>query len=79
MLTLDQIESGVQCTHKNTKLRYSVVEVGDDEVLLSPESTGMQDLVVPVDAVLPGVRDRRPLQRPRARQGGRRGKRARAA
>jgi CspA family cold shock protein len=48
MLTLDQIESGVQCTHKNTKLRYSVVEVGDDEVLLSPESEGMQDLVVPV-------------------------------
>jgi CspA family cold shock protein len=48
MLTLDQIESGVQCTHKNTKLRYNVVEVGEDEVLLSPESTGMQDLVVPV-------------------------------
>jgi CspA family cold shock protein len=47
MLTLDQIESGVQCIHKNTKLRYSVVEVGDDEVLLSPESAGMQDLVVP--------------------------------
>ncbi len=48
MLTLDQIESGVQCTHKNTKLRYNVVEVGDEEVLLSPESEGMQDLVVPV-------------------------------
>jgi CspA family cold shock protein len=48
MLTLDQIESGVQCTHKNTKLRYSVVEVGEEEVLLSPESEGMQDLVVPV-------------------------------
>jgi CspA family cold shock protein len=49
MLTLDQIESGVQCTHKNTKLRYNVVEVGEDEVLLSPESSGMQDLVVPVE------------------------------
>ena len=48
MLTLDQIESGAQCTHKNTKLRYSVVEVGNEEVLLSPESSGMQDLVVPV-------------------------------
>src|SRR5262245_59899106 len=48
MLTLDQSESGVQCTHKNTKLRYSVVDVGEDEVLLSPESEGMQDLVVPV-------------------------------
>jgi hypothetical protein len=44
MLTLEQIESGVQCTHKNTKLRYSVVEVGEEEVLLSPESEGMQDL-----------------------------------
>ncbi|HVH08106.1 MAG TPA: cold shock domain-containing protein [Myxococcota bacterium] len=48
MLTLDQIESGVQCTHKNTKLRYSVVEVGEEEILLSPESSGMQDLLVPV-------------------------------
>ena len=48
MLTLEQIESGAQCTHKNTKLRYSVVEVGEEEVLLSPESEGMQDLVVPV-------------------------------
>jgi CspA family cold shock protein len=48
MLSLDQIESGAQCIHKNTKLRYSVVEVGEGEVLLSPESEGMQDLVVPV-------------------------------
>jgi len=49
MLQLDEIGSGDQCIHKNTKLRYSVVEVGDDEVLLSPESEGMQDLVVPTD------------------------------
>ena len=47
MLSLDEIESGAQCTHKNTKLRYSVVEVGDEEILLSPETDGMQDLVVP--------------------------------
>jgi len=35
-------------THKNTGLRYSVVEAGDEEVLLSPESEGLQDLVVPI-------------------------------
>jgi hypothetical protein len=34
MLSLDEIEQGAQCTHKNTGLRYSVVEVGEDEVLL---------------------------------------------
>ncbi len=49
MLQLDDIESGALCIHKNTKLRYSVVEVGEEEVLLSPESEGMQDLVVPTD------------------------------
>ena len=37
MLTLDEIESGLFVTHKNTGLRYSVVEAEDDEVLLSPE------------------------------------------
>ena len=37
MLTLDEIESGLYVTHKNTGLRYSVVEAEDDEVLLSPE------------------------------------------
>ncbi len=49
MPTLDEIESGSQCIHKNTRLRYSVVEAGDGEVLLSPETEGMQDLVVPVE------------------------------
>ena len=49
MLSLDDIESGAQCIHKNTRLRYSVVEAGEGEVLLSPETPGMQDLVVPVD------------------------------
>ena len=47
MLQLDEIDSGDLCIHKNTKLRYSVVEFGEEEVLLSPESEGMQDLVVP--------------------------------
>ena len=49
MLILDEIESGSQCIHKNTRLRYSVVDVGEGEVLLSPETEGMQDLVVPVE------------------------------
>ncbi len=48
MLALDEIESGLFVTHKNTGLRYSVVEMGDDEVLLSPEQTGLQDLTVPL-------------------------------
>jgi CspA family cold shock protein len=49
MLQLDEIESGSQVTHKNTGLRYLVVEIGEGEVLLSPESDGMQDLEVPAD------------------------------
>ena len=48
MLSLEEIESGSQVTHRNTGLRYSVVDLGDEEVLLSPESAGMQDLVAPV-------------------------------
>jgi CspA family cold shock protein len=47
MLTLDEVEPGAQCTHKNTQLRYSVVEVSEDEVLLAAEREGLQDLVVP--------------------------------
>jgi CspA family cold shock protein len=47
MLSLEEIEQGAQCTHKNTGLRYSVVEAGEDEVLLSAESQDLQDLVVP--------------------------------
>lgn len=49
MLTLDEIESGLFVTHKNTGLRYSVVEAEDGEVLLSPEQDGLQDLTVPLD------------------------------
>ena len=52
MRSLDEIEQGAQCTHKNTGLRYSVVEVGEDEVLLSAESQDLQDLVVPSDLFL---------------------------
>lgn len=48
MLSLDEIESGSHVTHKNTGLRYTVVDLGDEEILLSPESSELQDLVVPV-------------------------------
>ena len=46
MLHLEDVESGARVTHKNTGLRYSIVEAGDDEVLLSPETEGLQDLEV---------------------------------
>jgi CspA family cold shock protein len=52
MLSPDEIEPGQPCTHKNTGLRYSVVEVSPDEVLLSAESTGMTDLTVPIQLFL---------------------------
>ena len=48
MLDLDEIESGLFVTHKNTGLRYSVVETSDEEVLLSPEQSGLQDLTAPL-------------------------------
>ncbi len=48
MLPMDEIDSGTAVTHKNTGLRYQVVEIGEDEVLLSPESAEMQDLEVPL-------------------------------
>jgi CspA family cold shock protein len=48
MLSMDEVESGCRVTHKNTGLRYSVVETGEDEVLLSAESDELQDLVVPI-------------------------------
>ena len=75
MLSLDQVESGAQCTHKNTKLRYSVVEVGEDEVLLSPETEGMQDLVVPADLFCQEFVMGDRYSAPRARGKGRRGRR----
>jgi CspA family cold shock protein len=48
MPRLDEVEPGSQCTHKNTGLRYSVVDVGEQEVLLAAGKEGLQDLVVPV-------------------------------
>ncbi len=48
MLSMEDVEQGISVTHRNTALRYSVVDAGDEEVLLTPESDGMEDLVVPV-------------------------------
>jgi len=48
MLAMDEIETGLLVTHKATGLRYSIVDSEGDEVLLSPEQTGLQDLTVPL-------------------------------
>ena len=48
MLSMDDVESGSRITHRNTGLRYAVVDAGEEEVLLSPESENLQDLVVPL-------------------------------
>lgn len=47
MLTFEDLEPGSSVTHKNTGLRYTIVDAGEDEVLLSPDATDMEDLVVP--------------------------------
>ena len=77
MLLLEEIESGSLVTHKNTGLRYTVVEVSDDEVLLSPESDDMQDLEVPAELFCQEFvsGDRFTAGRPRGRGRGR-GRRA---
>jgi CspA family cold shock protein len=48
MLTLEDLEPGSSVTHKNTGLRYTIVDTAEDEVLLSPESSEMEDLMVPL-------------------------------
>ena len=49
MLSIEDVQTGSNVVHKNTGLRYAVVDVSKEEVLLSPESDdGMQDLMVPV-------------------------------
>jgi CspA family cold shock protein len=52
MLSREEVDPGSRVTHKNTGLRYNVVDLGEDEVLLSPESENLQDLVVPVPLFL---------------------------
>ena len=49
MLSLDEVESGARVTHKNTGLRYTVSDLGEDEVLLSPDNADFQDLMVPIE------------------------------
>jgi len=79
MLRMDEIESGLLVTHRNTGLRYSVVDIGDDEVLLSPEQDSLKDLEVPLalfrDEFVSTDRYRTPRTggRSRGRSRGRRG------
>ena len=49
MIAFEEIEPGAQCTHKNTRLRYTVVDVDfdSDEVLLEAETDGHEPLTVP--------------------------------
>ncbi len=49
MLSLDELEEGLLITHRNTGLRYSLIEVSEEEVLLSPEQPDLEDLTVPLD------------------------------
>jgi CspA family cold shock protein len=49
MLSLDELEKGLAVTHKNTGLRYTVGDVADVEVLLTPDDSSLQDLLVPID------------------------------
>jgi len=69
MLSMEEIESGINVVHKNTGLRYAVVDVSDEEVLLSPQADDMQDLMVPVTLFRDefAVGDRYAAARPRGR------------
>lgn len=49
MLKIEELETGSLVVHKNTGLRYSIVELADEEVLLSSSSDDMQDLMVPME------------------------------
>lgn len=71
MLTFEDLEPGSSVTHKNTGLRYTIVDAGEEEVLLSPDASDMEDLVVPFglfqqEFVLTGT-FRTPKGRPRRR------------
>ncbi len=76
MLAIEELEPGVNVVHKNTGLRYAIVDVGDEEVLLSPSAdSDMQDLMVPMPLFREefAVGDRYSAGRPRGRSRGRRG------
>lgn len=49
MLRLENVETGSRVTHKNTGLRYTIADLGEEEVLLSPDNSEFQDLLVPMD------------------------------
>lgn len=49
MLSMDELEEGLAITHRNTGLRYSLIDVSGEEVLLSPDQDGLEDLTVPLD------------------------------
>ncbi|MCP4035495.1 MAG: cold shock domain-containing protein [bacterium] len=46
---MEELEEGLLITHRNTGLRYSLIDVSDEEVLLSPDQDGLEDLTVPLD------------------------------
>ena len=71
MLALDEIESGLYVTHKNTGLRYSVVDAELGEVLLSPEQEGLQDLTVGLDLFRAEFVASERFRAPGGRRGGR--------
>ena len=76
MLSMEEIQAGSNVVHKNTGLRYAVVEIGEDEVLLSPESDStMQDLMVPMDLFRAEFVDGDRYSAPRGRSGRGRGRR----
>jgi len=77
MLSVEEIQPGSNVVHKNTGLRYAVVDVSDDEVLLSPATdASMQDLMVPMDLFKSEFIDGDRYSAPRSRGGRGRGRRA---
>ncbi len=71
MLSIEDIDSGLQVTHKNTGLRYTVVEFGEEEVLLAPEKEGFQDLIAPMELFLQEFISADRYSTNRVRRGGR--------
>src|SRR5262249_57827316 len=70
MLAIEDIEPGSNVVHKNTGLRYAVVDISDTEVLLSPESDAtMQDLMVPLELFLSEFVEGERYSAPRSRGG----------
>lgn len=77
MASLDEIQPGSNVIHRNTGLRYAVVDISADEVLLSPESdASMQDLMVPIDLFKTEFVERDRYSAPRRTGGRGRGRRA---